>query len=87
MATKKCVACGRHPSESVDETGIPPLCRSCWDRAGKQIEVGANVVCTADESCSGTVERFADGGTLAIVRAADGQEAWLPVVELVRVIG
>jgi hypothetical protein len=87
MATKKCVACGRHPSESVDDPGIPPLCRSCWDGAGQQIEVGANVVCTSDDSCNGIVDRFEDDRSIAVVRAGDGNEAWLPTIELVRVIG
>jgi hypothetical protein len=87
MATKKCVACGRHPSESVDEPAIPPLCRSCWDGAGEQIVVGAHVVCTADDSCNGIVDRFEDDLTIAVVRADDGNEAWVPTIELVRVIG
>jgi hypothetical protein len=87
MTTKKCVACTKRPSDSVDEPGIPPLCRSCWQRQGRRITEGANVVCISGDSCNGTVERFEDGGTLAVVRTSDGGEAWVPVIELVRTIG
>lgn len=87
MTTKTCVACSQRPSESVDEPGIPQLCRSCWQRQGQRIGVGANVVCISGDSCNGTVERFEDGGTLVVVRTSDGVEAWVPVIELVRVIG
>lgn len=82
MATK-CVACGVGDSVSVDENGIPPLCDSCWARAGENVGPGNRVVCTVSHpDCSGVV-RALDDGYIAIVDTLDGGTAHIPVAELV----
>ncbi len=79
---RKCLACGRRPATTLPEWLA--LCTSCLNRTGERIKPGARVVCEVDEIFSGTVERFADDGTLAVVRTGDGGEAWVPIQELVR---
>jgi hypothetical protein len=37
------------------------------------------------DGCSGTVERLEGDGFLPVVHTTDGQDAWVPVAELVRV--
>lgn len=83
MATVKCAACRKRESESVDEPGIAALCGACWDRVGQSIAPGKRVVCISDETCCGFVDRLEDGDTIAVVTTFDGQDAWIPVLELV----
>jgi hypothetical protein len=82
--SKKCIACPRGRSISVDEPGVPALCRSCWDRAGQRIRVGSRVVATEDDTTSGIVRKIADGNT-AVIGCDDGGEAWIPTPLLVAV--
>jgi hypothetical protein len=82
--SKKCIACPRGRSISVDEPGVPQLCRSCWDRTGQQIRVGSRVVSTEDDTSSGTVRKIVDGN-VAVVECDDGGEAWIPTALLVSV--
>ncbi len=81
--SRPCLACGRRPAATTPEW--PALCASCLDRTGERIRPGARVICTVDDGCSGTVDRLVDDGQLVVVRTEDGQEAWVPVCELVRV--
>ena len=78
-----CLACNKRDADTLPE--YPALCTSCMNRAGDDIEPGANVICEVDESCSGIVDRLADE-MLVVVRTSDGGEAWVPRVELVRVL-
>jgi hypothetical protein len=82
--TKKCIACPRGRSASVDERGVPQLCRSCWDRAGQRVRVGSRVVSTEDDTSAGTVRQIEDGN-IALIDCDDGGEAWIPMVLLVAV--
>jgi hypothetical protein len=82
--SKKCIACPRGRSISVDEPGVPPLCRSCWDRAGQRIRVGSRVVATEDDTSRGTVRKIVDGN-IAVIECDDGGEAWIPTPLLVAV--
>jgi hypothetical protein len=82
--SKKCIACPRGRSISVDEPGVPQLCRSCWDRAGQRIRVGSRVVSTEDDASSGIVRKIVDGN-IAVIDSDDRGEAWLPTVLLVAV--
>lgn len=81
---KKRIACPRGRSVSVDEPGVPQLCRSCWDRAGQRIRVGSRVVATEDDTSIGTVRKIVDGN-IAVIDCDDGGEAWIPTVLLVDV--
>ncbi len=78
-----CLACQKNAADTLPE--FPALCVPCLNRAGKQIVPGARVVCEIDASCSGMVERLADE-MIIVVRTSDGDEAWVPRVELVRVL-
>jgi hypothetical protein len=78
---RKCIACPRGRSISVDEPGVPQLCRSCWDRAGQCIRVGSCVVGTEVDTTAGTVQKIAD----ANIDCDDGGDAWIPAVLLVAV--
>ena len=82
--SEKCIACPRGHSISVDEPGIPQLCRSCWDRTGQRIRVGSRVVSTEDDTSSGIVRKIEDGN-IAVIDCDDGGEAWIPTVLLVAV--
>jgi hypothetical protein len=82
--SKKCIACRRGRSISVDEPGVPQLCRSCWDRAGQRIRVSSRVVATEDDTSSGTVRKIVDGN-IAVIECDDGGEAWIPTPLLVAV--
>lgn len=79
--SRKCIACGRRPADTLPE--YPALCLTCLDRAGERIQPAARVVCHVDESCSGTVKQM--DGDLAVVTTNDGEDAWLPRQELIRV--
>lgn len=81
---KKCIACPRGRSISVDDPGVPQLFRSCWDRAGQRIRVGSRVVSTEDDTSRGTVRKIVDGN-IAVIDCDDGGEAWIPTVLLVDV--
>jgi len=83
--SERCLACGRHPSATTEEW--PALCASCLARVGDEIEVGASVICTVDHGCSGVVDRLENYDQLAVVRTNDGGEAWVPILEMVRVAG
>jgi hypothetical protein len=83
--SRQCLACGSRPAETTPEW--PALCASCLDRAGKRIQTGIRVICTVDHGCSGSVDRLVDDDQLVVVRTADGQEAWVPIQELVLVTG
>lgn len=83
--SRKCLACGRRPAATTPEW--PALCSSCLNRAGERIKPGARVVCEVDDGCSGTVDRLVDDGQIVVVKTASGQEAWVPIQELVRIIG
>lgn len=77
-----CECCGKRESVSTEEA--TPLCNECWARAGDDgVRVGANVVCTTDKSCSGTIRCMDDSDFIAIVKTTDGSDAWIPVCELV----
>jgi hypothetical protein len=82
--SKKCIACPRGRSVSVDEPGVPPLCRSCWDRAGQRIRVGTRVVSTEDDTNVGVIRKIEDGN-IAVIDCDDGDEAWIPTVLLIAV--
>jgi hypothetical protein len=82
---RQCLACGKRPAATTPEW--PVLCAPCLDRAGEQVEPGARVICTVDHACSGTVDRLVDDGQLVVVKTADGQEAWVPIQEMVWVAG
>jgi hypothetical protein len=82
--SKKCIACPRGRSISVDEPGVPQLCRSCWDRAGQCIRVGSRAVSTEDDTSIGSVRRIEDG-SIAVIDCDDSGEAWIPTVLLVAV--
>lgn len=82
--SRKCIACPRGRSASVDEPGVPQLCRSCWDRAGQRIRVGSRVVATEDDTSIGTVRKIEDGN-IAVIECDDGGEAWIPTPLLVAV--
>jgi hypothetical protein len=82
--SKKCIACPRGRSISVDEPGVSQLCRSCWDRAGQRIRVGSHVVGTEDDASIGVVRKIEDGD-IAAIDCDDGGEAWIPTVLLVAV--
>lgn len=79
-----CLACQKNIADTLPK--YPALCSPCMSRAGKQIEPGVRVVCEVDAACSGIVERMADE-MITVVRTSDGDEAWVPRVELVRVVG
>jgi len=79
---KKCIACRRRNSVSVEDEPVPPLCRPCWGRAGVGIRRGRRVICTVDDGTMRGIVRNIDGH-LAVVDLDDGAEAWLPIVELV----
>ena len=85
MTTRNCLACGARPAATTPEW--PALCERCLDRAGEEIEPGAPVVCTASGGCGGRVDRLENDGFMAVVRTDDGQDAWVPACELVRVTG
>jgi hypothetical protein len=78
----QCLACGLYPADTIEE--VPPLCALCLERAGDEIEPGARVICTVDNSCSGIIDRLENDDQLAVVRTNDGGEAWIPIQELVR---
>ena len=82
--SKKCTACPRGRSVSVDESGVPQLCRSCWDRAGQHNRVGSRVVATEDDTSIGTVRKIEDGN-IAVIECDDGGEAWIPTPLLIAV--
>ncbi len=82
--SKKCIACPRGRSVSIDEPGVPQLCRSCWDRAGQRIRVGSRVVPTEDNTSVGIVRKIEDSN-IAVVDCDDGGEAWIPTPLLVAV--
>jgi hypothetical protein len=80
----KCINHPRRKSASVDEPGIPPLCRECWEKEGLPVKPGDNVICTvAHPSSSGVVTRLVDG-SIAVTQTLDGGESWNPVALLVR---
>jgi hypothetical protein len=80
MVMKKCVACKKRNSVSVDEPGIAQLCKPCWRRVGKNVRVGSKIICTiAHPDCSGTVDEI-DGGMIH-VNTVDGGDAWIPRAE------
>jgi hypothetical protein len=79
--SRKCLACGRRPAATTPQW--PALCASCLNRAGQRIGPGARVICEVDDGCSGIVNRIEDG--LAVVTTNDGQEAWVPIQEMIRV--
>lgn len=80
--SRKCIACPRGRSVSVDEPGIPQMCQSCWNRAGQRIRVGSRVVATEDDTSIGTVRKIEDGN-IAVIDCNDGGEAWIPTPLLV----
>jgi hypothetical protein len=82
--SKKCIACPPGRSISVDEPGVPQLCRSCWDRAGQRIRNGSRVASTEDDTSIGIVRKI-EGGNIAVIDCDDGDEAWIPTVLLVAV--
>jgi hypothetical protein len=79
--------CLNHPrrvSISVDEPGIPPLCKQCWDSVGLPVKSGDRVIDTVGHpACDGTIAAFADD-SIAIVDSDDGGVAYLPVALLVK---
>ena len=77
-----CLGCKSDEVATVEE--FPALCAPCMARIGDGIEPGAQVICEVDDSCSGEVKFMADE-ELAVIETRDGCEAWVPVVELVRV--
>lgn len=79
-----CLACSKHAADTIEK--YPALCRSCLARAGQDIIPGAHVICENAQNCSGIVDHFADE-MIVVVRTSDGGEAWVPRVELVRVVG
>jgi hypothetical protein len=79
--SRHCLACGHRSVATTPEW--PALCAACLDRAGKRIKPGARVICEVADGCSGTVNRIEDG--LAVVTTNDGQEAWVPIPELIAV--
>lgn len=81
---KKCIACPRGRSISVDEPGVPQLCSLCWDRNGHRIRIGSRVVSTEDDTSSGTVGKI-DDGNVAVIDCDGGGEAWIPTPLLVAV--
>ena len=79
----KCLNHRRRNSVSVEENGIPPLCRECWDGQGMPVKRGDRVICTvASPSSDGTVEKIVDG--LAVTKTDDGGESWNPIALLVK---
>ncbi len=89
---KKCVACRRRNSISVEERGIAPLCGPCWDRQGDPVKVGDRVICTSGHpSCDGVVRKIksrwktVDGQPRSevIIETEDGTPAEICSVELV----
>ena len=78
-----CLACSKQPAATIEK--YPALCRSCLARVGQNITPGATVICETAHNCSGIVDRLADE-MLVVVRTSDGGEAWVPRVELVRVV-
>lgn len=81
---RTCPACHQRDADTLHE--YPALCTPCFKRAGNDIEPGASVICEIDHGCSGIVDRLADE-MIVVVRNPDGHEAWVPRVELVRVLG
>jgi len=79
---RPCLACGRHASATL--LPEPALCERCLDRAGAPLKPGDRVVCTVDETCSGTVERIEDDTTI-IVRTASGTHVHLPIEDLITI--
>lgn len=82
--SKKRIACPRGRSVSVDEPGVPQLCRACWDRARQRIRVGASVVFTEDDTSRGVVRKIVDGN-IAAIGCDECGEAWIPTSLLVAV--
>jgi hypothetical protein len=80
---RTCLACHQRDADTLPE--YPALCIPCLERVGENIEPGASVICVNDDGCSGIVERLTDE-MLAIVRTRDGGKAWVPQVDLVRVV-
>jgi hypothetical protein len=79
---RMCLACGKRPADTLAE--YPALCKPCINRSGQPVKAGDRVVCEVDEGCSGTVGRIEDG--LAVITTKKG-EAWVPIAELIKVIG
>ena len=63
----------------------PALCKPCMNRSGRPVKAGDRVVCEVDDGCSGTVSRIEDG--LAVIATNNGREAWVPIGEVIKVVG
>ena len=80
---RMCLACKKRRAVTTED--YTPLCERCLDRAGLPVKKGQRVICVVTHTCSGTVHRIEDD--YAVIATEKRGEAWVPIGELIKVVG